>query len=287
MTEIEYPTLGEYIVCFVDVLGQRAALKALPHRAPRTEDPAALEDFVDKVYSAVGKVGTLHNHTQFLLDTFDSSMSKLTEHPNPQTQQILEAARQHDLRQQRWSDGVMVFSPMWQGYPSSKMTIVVGLLCLAGLNTLAGLAGGYAIRGGIEMGWASELRANELYGVAVANAYELESEIAQYPRIVVGEQLVQSLDEVATLLNPDSEAAGEQAVAKMALSLIKRDVDGVHIVDYLGPGFRSCGITSSHELVVKALEFVRSQLAFFQRERNTKLAFRYHLLLSYFLANRE
>ena len=67
---------------------------------------------------------------------------------------------------------------------------VYAALTSAASTFLTMLAGRQAIRGGIDVGVAVELRDKELYGPALARAYELESKTANYPRVVLGEELI-------------------------------------------------------------------------------------------------
>jgi hypothetical protein len=249
-------------------------------------DPTAIQDFAVRAGATLGKITKLQKYVELTLSGLKSSNSKPLEISDPRIQQYFEAYQQNSINQQRWSDGVLIFSPISEVNKASMMGNVFCLLLSSGFHVLFSLAEGFAIRGGIEIGWASELKPCELYGPAVVAAYELESEIAQYPRIVVGQQLMQYINGLFSVANPDLEQSCNKATAKTALSLIKCDVDGVYIIDYLGPGFSNlASSTIYNEAVSKALEFVRSQLEVFQKERNTKLAFRDHLLLSYFLAN--
>ncbi len=285
MVEDKYPKVGDYVVCFIDVLGQRAALRA-QRQMPRSVDPAEIGKFVATIMGTVGQVSSLHRYTQMTLKSIDSRKSALDPNPDPVIQDVLEASLQHNIRQQRWSDGIMLFSSITEANEASKMRCVAYLIYLAGLDVLFGLAEGYAVRGGIDIGWASELNPSELYGAAVANAYELESEIAQYPRIVAGDALMEYLKAAAARSQPGIVEAANQAAARVALDLLRPDVDGIYFVDYLGSGFQiNIAHTIYPEMVRRASQFIRSELDRFRTERNTKLAFRYQVLHSYFLAN--
>ena len=49
---------------------------------------------------------------------------------------------------------------------------------------------GIPVRGGIDIGVGVDLYPNEVYGPVAASAYKLESEVADYPRIVIGSGLL-------------------------------------------------------------------------------------------------
>ena len=70
------------------------------------------------------------------------------------------------------------------------MSGVYSALTSAASSFLTMLAQGQAIRGGIDVGIAVELSEQEIYGSALSRAYELESNTAHYPRIVLWEELV-------------------------------------------------------------------------------------------------
>lgn len=55
-----------------------------------------------------------------------------------------------------------------------------------------------AFRAGVEVGLGTELDNGEIYGPVLYKAYELESKVAEYPRIVVGKELINYL---TTLVN--------------------------------------------------------------------------------------
>ena len=53
------------------------------------------------------------------------------------------------------------------------------------------------VRIGVAIGVSAELRDNELYGKAVADAYEAEAYLAKYPRAVLSNEVVHYLNTYA------------------------------------------------------------------------------------------
>jgi hypothetical protein len=88
---------------------------------------------------------------------------------------------------QRWSDGLLSYCCLGDKQVKCQMSSIFKLFVLAGAHCFLGLAKGQPVRGALEVGWGIELHPGELYGAVVARAYELESEVAGYPRIVIGE----------------------------------------------------------------------------------------------------
>lgn len=63
---------------------------------------------------------------------------------------------------------------------------------------LASLASKHPMRGGIDVGLATEIGPEEIYGTALERGYLLERDVARYPRIVIGDELWKYLNAVLT-----------------------------------------------------------------------------------------
>src|SRR5208282_4925267 len=66
---------------------------------------------------------------------------------------------------------------------------VCSVLSAAAVVMLMSLANKHPLRGGIDVGLATDIGPQEIYGAALGSAYRLESEEAGYPRIVIGDEL--------------------------------------------------------------------------------------------------
>ncbi len=186
------------------------------------------------------------------------------------------------MKQQRWSDGLVFYTSMRGEAP---MNAIWDIFCTAGSLYFLGLAEGSPLRGGLDISWGAELHKGELYGPIVANAYELESSVAQYPRIVVGTRVVDYL-RVAIQQADESDPidAINSQLASLCSHMIVTDLDGFHIIDYLGESFTKALFTeeTSATLFTQAHSFVSSQFEEFSATKNSKLAIRYKWLLDYF-----
>lgn len=69
----------------------------------------------------------------------------------------------------------------------------------------------------------------QLFGPAVIRGYELESQVARFPRIVVGEEVLNEVKSNQALWVHDDGETELRAVN----SLLRRDFDGEYFVDYL------------------------------------------------------
>ena len=145
------------------------------------------------------------------------------------------------------------------------------------------LSGGHAIRGGIDIGIGIELSDGDVYGAALAKAYELESKTARYPRIVIGDDLFNYILKYAKQ-NNDVFGLTNDKTAYDCTRLIGIDDDGLPFLDYLGEGFKQDIAKDRLDpaIIEKAYDFIMEESAKWQNTKNSKLAFRYALLRNYF-----
>jgi hypothetical protein len=86
---------------------------------------------------------------------------------------------------------------------------------------------GIVIRGGVTVGKIVKSY-GQLYGPAVVRAYELESQIARYPRIIVGKEVIEELNE-----NPGLWIHDQGTEMEEVRGLLREGDDGQLYVDYL------------------------------------------------------
>lgn len=86
---------------------------------------------------------------------------------------------------------------------------------------------GILLRGGITVGDVA-LSYGQLFGPAVVRGYALESQVARFPRVIVGEEVLQELRTNPALVVHDAEYD-----LKETRRLLRRDFDGEYFVDYL------------------------------------------------------
>jgi hypothetical protein len=168
------------------------------------------------------------------------------------------------------------------------LPIVTGFSALsaAAVVMLMSLAGNHPLRGGIDVGLATEIGPEEIYGAALESAYLLESRKAGYPRIVIGDELWRysnaALANFRALTTPVAQALA--AITERMMSLITTDGDGKRILDYLGQTMVQhagpCG-GQKEILVRRAYEFVVAEQKRIVEEKSSKLIPRYDALRRY------
>ncbi|WP_313953747.1 hypothetical protein [Accumulibacter sp.] len=276
-----------YCLAFIDLLGQRDAMRGQGLLKP-IESEGQREAFHDVLRNSIGAIIKLQERAEEMLrpileENLDSPHRSAL---SPEQQAIWDAMERTRIETQRWSDGLVSFVCLGDTDMRCRMNGVFGIFVLAGTLCLLGLATGRPIRGAIEIAWGIELHPGELYGPAVARAYELESEIAQYPRIVLGPEAVKFLDAHAANAEQDIFSQNDRELAALCLKMLVRDADGRWILHYLGDTFQNSVTHGYHvELHGAARKFVLDQLLTHRAQRNTKLSFRYSHLLQYFDAH--
>jgi hypothetical protein len=277
---------GNYAVGFIDLLGQRAALRG-QQLLPRAETDEDKQKLVATLKASVGSIAALQQYALDLARGSEPDADSPRRAQLPREQQALwDEMHRTRVVTQRWSDGLMMFANLGDDQIKCQLNNVDRLFTFTGALCFIGLASRKPLRGAIEIAWGVELHPGELYGAAVARAYELESEVAGYPRILVGPQMMRFLDSQAQNPNASLYDQFNKKLATACRNMLAQDADGHFIVHYLGDVFVNRVTQSSHqELYEKALTFVVEQIKEHQASQNTKLPFRYVHLHRYFTAH--
>jgi hypothetical protein len=266
--------LGNHLVAFLDVLGQREKFKGL-HLPTTPEDKAEVAEVLRRTAGFVLEIRRVLD-TQFTV--FESGLSNLKKHTDTSVRPKFMG----------FSDSFVASVPIRnEGGDLALMITIISTLSAAAAVMGVSLASGYPLRGGIDVGLATEIGAQEIYGTALENAYRLESEEAGYPRIVIGEGLWQFL--AAAHSNFQQQATPESktitTIIEMALKLIAIDSDGKRILDYLGPFVleNAAGSTDKfREIQLKPIyDFALTEQERIKSGNDPKLIARYEALRRY------
>jgi hypothetical protein len=150
---------------------------------------------------------------------------------------------------------------------------------------LTSLANRHPLRGGIDVGFATEIGPGEIYGTALERAYLLECRVAKYPRLVIGDELWRYLN--AALANFESQTTPVSkaitAIVKKTMQMIATDTDGQRILDYLGSVVAENTGPDHGELMIQpAYNFVVAEGKRMLAKGDPELIGRYVLLRRYF-----
>lgn len=279
--------VSNYCASFIDLLGQRAALNGQGLLPPFGSEEEKRE-LNAKLKESVGAIISLQRLAETMLKPLlnPNPQSSLRASLPPEMHTYWDEMSHTRVKTQRWSDGLVSFVCLSNDEVKCQMNGVFALFAQAATLCFLGLANRCPIRGGIEVAWGVELHPDELYGAVVARAYELESEVAQYPRIVVGFETVGLLETFRNNPEQDIYSQANRTMAELCMGMLIQDVDGYWIMHYLG---KKCqyAITHNHhaKLYAAARKFVHDQLLEHQANLNTKLALRYSYLMEYFDAH--
>lgn len=262
----------------IDLLGQQEEYEK--------EDllPRDKGKFIEKLRKTIWAIDNLQQRAGIMVEGATQRIPSLLNNKiNAEQKQLYDEMCRTELKQQRWSDGLVLYTSLLQDDIKCPMNGIFHILASAGSLCFLGLATRQPLRGGIDVAWGVELHENELYGAIVARAYKLESKVAQYPRIVVGEYMVDYLKTISETTEQDIFSQNNRDLSKICLEMLHEDIDGRYILHYLGDGFRRYVSQDQHQsLYDDASVFVFEEYSKHRRARNTKLAFRYANLIKYF-----
>ena len=229
-------TFQHYVVAFLDLVGQRDALRRLL-RIPAT--PAEEQEFIEAARESLGRVLELRQDFATYFDAEKRAHLDPTNLP-PALRDVFRAATQTKCTVSGLSDAVVIAVPLGgdDEHCTAMNSVELTILSICGLA--AGAFGvGLVFRGGLDVGIATSIEPNEVYGPALARAYQLESEVAEYPRFVVGDELLEFLESVKSR-DPKTKL-GEMAkhVAASCRRMIVQDTDGRQMLDFLGTEVRT------------------------------------------------
>jgi len=265
--------LEYHLVAFLDVLGQRERFKAL--RLPTT--PEDKEKVVEVLRQTAGFVLELRKTFDKNFTAFESGLSNLKKHTDKSVRPKFVS----------FSDSFITSVPIRnQEGDLPLMVTIVSALSAAATVMQVSLASKHPLRGGIDVGLATEIGPQEIYGTALEKAYLLESEEAGYPRIVIGEELCSFLDSALSNFQAQAttEAKSITAIIMKMMGLIAIDIDGKRILDYLSPIMVEDAALRHkfREITLKPIyEFVLTEQEQIQKGNDPKLTARYEAFRQY------
>lgn len=275
--------LHYWAVAFVDLLGQKEAMAKVRY-IPEDDDQEARAQLIKVLKESFGAIMAFQDGFSLFMDNYRTSFEPNSEWSEEQ-QKIVNRLTACQIKSQRFSDGIVIFTSLKPSDCHMPLRALFGMMAACGSMLLVNLAAELPFRAGVDVGLGIEMRENELYGPVVAQAYDLESRVAQYPRVAVGPGLVNYLMCARGIEGSDVASQVEKGLAESCLEMIIPDIDGVPIVHYLGEAFGAntsmWEMTGSAEVYEKAYKFATDQWQRFREERNTKLAVRYALLRGY------
>ena len=275
-----------YLVAFLDVLGQKDIFTKLSKiRSIEEIDDKIKRDISENLYY----LEQLRENLESYFNNYKgegASNVLLDESCKDKFDQM----RRAEIYFQFFSDSVIAFVPLeFKSFYSVTVNGAWGLLGASCEAILGSLALNHSIRGGIEICWGTRLKSGEIYGPALNKAYYLESVVAKYPRIVVGDGVWNYLNSLSNKIQ--QHIAQTQIdidlckrMADRCLNLISEDKDNLLILDYLGEGFLELNENCQEffEFYDLSKKFIRDSLIIWQQKKDRNIEQKYLYLNDYF-----
>jgi len=301
MTEVI--NYGFYLIAFIDILGQKEEFKEKGRYLDEIPEYLINREKINQ------KLLEAHKQTidviEFLRKGFDNIRAEIKRPENSKVKvpadkvELYNKMRKSDLKIYPFSDSFIVHTSLTQRDGRLASNVINGVFhVLFACGTMFALALSFKkpLRAGIEVGLGTELSNNEIYGPVLYRAYEQESNVAKFPRIVVGQGLLNYLKSIERETKPAQGQAKEdfdyfKKTAAICNEMIIKDSDGVLILDYLGKIFidilRNNPETEYKKIFNNAFTFIEQEYCKFKESKNEKLEPRYAMLLEYFKSRKK
>lgn len=275
-----------YLVVFFDHLGQRENLRQITG-IPTTENEKLR--FIEITKKSIGRVLHIRDAFNKYFDAASSYTPDTTRVPPELREEFRASQKKADLVFYGISDAVVIAVPLMNN--DENCTAINGihdaLVATCGIGLLS-LSAHVPVRAGLDVGVATQIDDKEIYGPALESSFYLESNLAEYPRFLVGKELINYLFWIEHQTPMTRIGLVAQSVAKYCREMIIQDTDGRYMLDFLGNKIKeSADGVIDQELVISAFNFVSSQYDKYFKERNDKLASRYYRLLRYFSSRKN
>ena len=281
MTHRKEFTVAYHAVCLIDVLGQKDNLAAwgdLP------VDGQLLPKQVQALKKTSGTVLQLREWFEdFFHHAAQCTMPDLLDALPQDKQRMYLRIKECTLNIQQFSDTFVFYAPLPTAHGDVTVVPLYRMLGACCLAMQLSLAARMPVRGAITIGAGMELDERNFYGPALAEVHHLESEVAQYPRIVVAAQVKRFLAKAKASRDDSILAQSMRQTAGVCESFLCDDTDGYQIVDFVGQGVRRVTGSDSdmRSVAQRAHAFVHGEYERFQSEGNEKLQERYARLMRY------
>lgn len=280
-------TFSYYLVVFIDLLGQREALRKITS-LPTIDSEK--QEFIRLIKESLGCVDFVRELFQNYFQAYSAEDTNDYSVP-PEHRELFLASLKSEAYYYGISDSIVIAVPLTNTNKYDNCTAANGifsaLLATCGIG-VAALSSEIVMRAGIDVGIATQIDDKEIYGPALERAYHLESRLAEYPRFIVGKELIEYLDWIINQQATTPFGLIAKEIAGVCKRMIILDTDGRPMLDFLGK------IVKSHsenvidkEIFAKVRDFVGSQHGKFAKEGNDKLASYYFRLMRYIKSRQD
>jgi hypothetical protein len=279
-----------YFVLFVDLLGQRDRLT--PWLGVQAPISAECGDDLSRTVSRIAAWKQLFLDFATELPAGDADAPTRADWgPNDYdaATKEFEECRSVDIKSQQFGDTMILYAKPSTPDGWLNLRPLDLMIAAASFASVTALAMGLPLRGALNFGCATELQSGDLYGPALAHAHYLESKAAQWPRVVVGGNVLQVLYEVCSPRPGSFKGLYLQKVAQRCNSRLFMAEDhptvemvGERVADLYGApdGFRAHGLSAYRYAITERNRL--SQAPRMNKDEQERLLARYTTLVRYF-----
>ena len=233
-----------YLVVFLDHLGQRKFLRQIAGLPINDNEK---QKFISQITNTLGKVSVLRNSFKQFFDGAKNYKTNVDLVPKELRDEFVESQKS-DAYFYGMSDSVIIAVPLMSA--DENCTAINGVYsafaATCGIGLLS-LSAGVVIRGGLDVGIATPIEDKEIYGPGFERAYYIESQLAEYPRFVVGHELINYIMWVESEQCSTRQGLVAKEIAGFCKKMIIRDSDGRYMLDFLG--------TKAKEVAGESIDF--------------------------------
>ena len=177
----------------------------------------------------------------------------------------------NEIIYQSFSDCFVLSTAFGQPLPVAMMATASLLVQCGSLMPIL-MAARIPVRGGVEVGYGT-LTDDEppgLVGASLVKAYALESRKAEYPRILIGPELVEVVRRFAEMTPSSKDERLAAGSARYVNQLLWDEPNGTVALDYLNPLIVSMLDTEHPDLLRSAYGFVQESISSARERRDAK-----------------
>ena len=274
-----------YCLAYLDLLNQREALEKLRNLPENENDKEEFQNYLTK---SVGKLEFIRYNINQILKGIKSSPFPNVSGLSSKQITKLQNYKSYKIKKQYISDTLIYYSSMAELPNKLPVLAIHSILSTIAITLIIGIANKCVFRGGIEAGIGFEFFPNEIYGPVLYDAYELENKVCKYPRITIGNTLLEYLIKMSENQGNNIDAIISKGIAQKCLNMMIRDIDGVYILDYLGREVQSPFdgkyefLSQLQTFIFQGKSFIEKEYSLFLDKNENKLAERYFLLMTYY-----
>lgn len=284
----EYLTTNKpnyYLGIYVDILGQGEKLARMNKMPVNEEEDKVFTSILHETLGSVIKVQTLFDDFFESFQKVSDDTENLLKSLSKENQKIFLEARKTNVKDIRFSDTIIIYFSLDKESCINPMGSVFAALAAAGATFAMSLSSKIPLRGAINIGTGTEIKKSGLYGQLLHSLHHIESKVADYPRIIIGEELIEMIQAYDNDPNIENDILRniDKAFIPRIKQMIKIDHDGHAILHYLQEEFAGLPGVRTYDMYGKIKKYIDSELIKYQD--NKILTHRYKKLKKYVRSN--